>query len=99
YAMTPRRILVDPADSALRIERLEYQTPAFLERMHRRRGYRAGLGLENAWAFSVDFVIVAMVFWVASGLWMWWGLRATRRWGTICAVAGLATFALFLITI
>ena len=45
-------------------------------------------------AVSVDAVIVAMVFWALSGLWMWWEMRATRLWGAACAVTGVGYFHL-----
>jgi hypothetical protein len=66
--------------------------------MHRRRGYQHA-ALDDSWAFSVDLVIAAMIFWVLSGLWMWWELRATWRLGALFAAGGLALFALFLFTI
>ena len=99
FPIIPKRITFDPASGNLSIDRQEFRTPVFLEEMHRRRGYRAGLILENAWAVSVDLVIIAMVFRVASGLWMWWELRAARKWGAIFGIAGMALFVLFLVTI
>jgi hypothetical protein len=99
FAVNPERIVYDPASAKLTIERQVFRAPVFLERMHRRRGYQTGFPVENAWAFSVDLVIAAMVFWVISGLWMWWGIRPTRKWGAICAASGIVIFALFLATI
>lgn len=98
-AITPRRVIFDPAAKTLAIERLEFRTSRFLEEMHRRRGFGQWRWLDNVWAFSVDLVIVAMVFWAASGLWMWWELRVTRMWGALFAVTGAALFTLFLVTI
>ncbi len=99
HPVRPRRITYEPATGRLTVEREVFRAPEFLERLHRRRGFQAGITPENAWAFSVDLVIVAMIFWVASGLWMWWALRATRRWGALAALSGAAVFALFLVTI
>jgi hypothetical protein len=96
--VTPRRITYSPAESKLVIEKEVFRWPAFLERMHRRRGYQHA-ALDDSWAFSVDLVIAAMIFWVLSGLWMWWELRATWRLGALFAAGGLALFALFLFTI
>ena len=96
--VTPRRITYSPAESKLVIEKEPFRWPAFLERMHRRRGYQHA-ALDDSWAVSVDLVIAAMIFWVLSGLWMWWEMPATRRLGAIFAVGGLALFALFLFTI
>ncbi len=97
--VTPRRITYTLSDSKLLVERQTFRTPAFLERMHRRSGYQSEYAKEDAWAVTVDLVIVAMIFWVASGLWMWWELKVTRGLGAMCALAGAALFALFLFTI
>lgn len=90
-----KRLTYIPADGKVVIEREVFRGPAFLERMHRRRGYQTGYALDNAWAVSVDLVIAAMIFWAASGLWMWWEMKLTRRWGAIFGMAGLALFGLF----
>src|SRR5437667_1117413 len=95
--ISPRRITYVSADGRLLVEREVFRTPAFLERMHRRRGYQHRYLIEDAWAFSVDVFIVAMIFWAASGLWMWWELGETRRWGAISAAFGVALFAFFLL--
>ena len=97
--VTPRRILYTPGAGKLVIERMVFRTSAFLEHLHRRRGYQQPYALEDTWAFSVDLVIVAMVFWVLSGLWMWWEMRLTRLWGALFALFGVALFAFFLVTI
>jgi hypothetical protein len=96
---TPRRLTYSPADRTLVVERMADRPNAFLERFHRRRGYATGYGLDTAWAVTVDLVILGMVFWAISGLWMWWEMKVTRRLGWSAALAGAATFALFLATI
>ena len=99
HPVAPRRIIYTKADNKVVIERMEFDTPAYLERMHRRRGFQQPFVLEDTWAFAVDLVIVAILFWALSGLWMWWELKVTRKLGTICLLAGAALFALFLVTI
>ncbi len=94
--VSPRRITYTPETGKLLIEREVYRTRGFLERLHRRTGYQADFWKENVWAFSVDLVITAMVFWGASGIWMWWEMRATRRWGFWCGAAGMGLFVFFL---
>jgi hypothetical protein len=98
-ALAPRRISYSIQDSRLLVERQQFATQPFLERMHRRRGYGASFAADNGWAASVDAVIAAMIFWVLSGLWMWWELKITRRAGAVFALSGLALFTLFLFTI
>jgi hypothetical protein len=97
--VAPRRIIFTPADNRVVIEKQVVQMPAFLERMHRRRGFQQPYALEDTWAFSVDLVIATMVFWAGSGLWMWWEMKKTRALGFAFGVAGCVLFALFLLTI
>jgi hypothetical protein len=97
--ITPRRITYEPAARRITIERLPWETRAYLERMHRRRGYQYDRPLEDAWAFSVDLFIAAVVFWVSSGVWMWWEVKSARRWGALAAAGGIALFGLFVVAI
>jgi hypothetical protein len=95
--VTPRRLTYSPANRTLLIERMQPRPNAFLERFHRRRGYATGYGLDTVWAVSVDLVIIAMVFWVLSGLWMWWEMKMTRPLGFAAFLGGAALFAFYLL--
>lgn len=97
--LNPRRLTYVPADRTVLVERLPHRPNAFLERFHRRRGYATGYALDTVWAVSVDLVIVAMVVWVLSGLWMWWEMKATRRFGAAAIAAGVGLFAVYLATL
>jgi hypothetical protein len=97
--VTPRRLTFRPADRRLLVERLPLRSNALLERFHRRRGYATGYAMDTGWAVTVDVVIVAMLFWAGSGLWMWWEMKATRRFGLAAALSGVGVFAFYLMTI
>jgi hypothetical protein len=97
--VAPRRITFDSSLKQLTIERAAIDPVGFLYRFHRRRGYQPPFAADRAMAFSVDLVIVAMVFWALSGLWMWWEMRATRLWGAACALLGIGIFAALALTI
>jgi hypothetical protein len=97
--VTPRRVTYQSESGKLTIEKLTFRWSNFLERLHRRRGYQHRFALEDSWGFSVDLVIVAMVFWVLSGLWMWWEMKVTRFWGGVFALLGAGLFAFFLVTL
>jgi hypothetical protein len=97
--LSPRRITFSPQNRRLVVERMELETSGFLNRFHRRRGYQQPYAADLAMAISVDAVIVAMVFWALSGLWMWWEMRATRWWGLACAAAGIGIFMSFVLAI
>jgi hypothetical protein len=95
--LTPRRITFAPDTRMLLVERMERRPNAFLERFHRRRGYATGYRLDTAWAVTVDAVIVAMMFWALSGLWMWWEMKVTRAFGALAFLGGAGLFALYLV--
>jgi hypothetical protein len=95
HAMATRRITFDPVAGKLKIERQEFRTSTFLERMHRRRGYREPYARDDAWGFTVDAAIVGMIFWCLSGMWMWWEIKTTRFWGSLSFIGGAVLFTLF----
>jgi hypothetical protein len=96
--ISPRRITYTLADGHLLVEKQAFAAQPFLERMHRRRGYGGSFVADNAWAVSVDVVIVAMTFWVLSGLWMWWELKVTRYTGIAVALSGIVLFVGLILT-
>jgi hypothetical protein len=97
--VTPRRIVFLPAEQKVTVERVTFEAGAFLNRLHRRRGYQQAYAADRMMAVSVDLVIVAMVVWAASGLWMWWEMRATRFWGAAASVSGILLFALLVLAV
>jgi len=92
----PIRLTVDPTTKNVVIERQIFDGTAFLERMHRRRGFQHDFLLDDLWAFSVDLFILTIIFWAASGLWLWWEMKLTRKLGALFLAGGLALFAFFL---
>lgn len=95
-ATQPLRLSFTPESKQLLVERQALDASAFLERMHRRRGFQTGYALDNVWAFSVDLFIAGVIFWALSGLWMWWELKVTRTLGALALLGGVALFAFFL---
>ena len=94
-----KRIAYTPEFQELKIERRNFRASAFLEHMHRRRGYSQKYVTDDLWGICVDLFILSTVLWGASGLWMWWELEETRRWGAICITSGVVLFGFFLLTI
>jgi hypothetical protein len=86
-------------EKKVQIERQQFNAPMFLNRTHFRHGYTQPFAPSIAWAVIVDLVIVALVFWVLSGLWMWWEIKPARAWGAVFGLVGAAVFALLLFTI
>lgn len=90
------RLTYEPMAGTLRIERRQFQTVYFLEMLHRRRGFDQPFLANDTWAVIVDGVIVAILLWAATGLWMWWEMLRTRRLGAWCLLAGTTLFVWFL---
>lgn len=65
--------------------------------MHARAGYQHDGFLNDAWAVMVDVVMFGFLLWVMSGIYIWWKLPALRVWGLITLVAGIISFAGFLV--
>ncbi len=97
--LTPRRLTYDPDTGDLLVERQVMGFPTWLRTLHHRTGFREGETRENIWALSVDLAILAMIFWAASGIWMWLELRAARKWGLLCALAGIGLFTFFALSL
>jgi len=96
-ALGAHRITFDPGTRKIVVQREEFRMLTFLERLHRRRGYDQPYALDDSWGLTVDAAVVAMVFWSLSGIWLWWELKPTRRWGLLTLVAGPALFTIFLL--
>ena len=86
--LDPVRITYTPADKRVVVEGQNRGTSALLERMHRRRGFERDYAADDSWAFIVDSFIVVMLFWVISGFWLWWQMKAVRGLGFVFAAAG-----------
>lgn len=95
-AVQPVRLTYTPESKQVLVERMAPDSTAFLERMHRRRGFQTPYRVDDVWAITVDFFIAAVIFWALSGLWMWWELKATRKLGAVALASGTGLFAFFL---
>lgn len=77
------------------VEDRRFRWDHFLTGMHARGGFEQESPLQNSWSVIVDLVCVAMVAWIATGLYMWWTIPRHRRWGWVAIGAGVVTFLVF----
>jgi hypothetical protein len=98
-ALSSHRITYLRPEKRLLIERHLFTAPVFVNRTHFRHGYEQTHFPSKVWGAIVDLAIVGMLFWVVSGLWMWWEIKPARGWGAACALGGLGLFGLLLATI
>ena len=93
----PRRLVYDTTRARLTLERRQFAWYEFLTHQHGRGGYQQPSVLDKVWACSVDLVCVALLVWVATGLYLWWQLPMCRRAGLVALLGGVAAFAVFLL--
>jgi hypothetical protein len=77
------------------VEDRRFRWDQFLTGMHGRGGFEQEGLLDRSWSVIVDLVCLAIALWIASGLYMWWGLQGSRTWGFITIGAGAAAFVFF----
>lgn len=112
YRMNPRQVQVGHPDflapvrinyfieqKRIVVERRPFALRPFLSGMHTRGGYDMDGAWDSVWAVFVDIVSVGLLVWIASGIYMWWGVPATRRWGWLALGAGVVCFAVIIATL
>jgi hypothetical protein len=67
----------------------ELSARRFLLRLHTMHGYGDDVGYRSAWAVVVDSMAFVMVFWGASGMLMWWQIKATRKLGLVIVLLSI----------
>lgn len=72
---------------------------SFIVGLHFRGGFAQESFFNDLWAVIVDLVCIGFTLWIATGIYMWWLLPATRRWGSLALGGGLLSFAWFLATL
>jgi hypothetical protein len=79
----------------LTVEDRRFRWDQFLTGMHARGGFEQEAVLQRSWSIVVDVVCVAIVVWICTGLYMWWGLPGCRRWGLAAIAGGVISFVVF----
>lgn len=88
YFMNEHRLLA---------EQRRFNFEQFLIGMHIRAGYQQPRLWNDIWAVTVDLVCIAILFWLASGIYMWWKIRKTRWWGALALGGGFVSFLFLLL--
>jgi hypothetical protein len=74
------------------VEDRRFRWDQFLTGMHGRGGFEQEGFVQLSWSVVVDLVCLGIIVWIASGLYMWWGLPGHRGWGWIAILAGAISF-------
>jgi hypothetical protein len=68
-------------------------TRTFLLRLHLAHGFPGSVNARWFWAVAVDAMFISMVFWGLSGVFMFWQIKAVRRWGIAVLLVSAASAA------
>ncbi|MDP6040645.1 MAG: hypothetical protein QGG64_19010 [Candidatus Latescibacteria bacterium] len=96
---TNYRVIYDIKNRQAKVERKRFRWDHFLGGLHARGGFEQDSFLNHLWAVMIDLVSAGFILWVASGLYMWWQLKQTRRWGVIAFVGGLVSFLALIVAL
>ena len=94
-----KRIVYYPREGRLTVEEQVAALPSMLTRMHIRHGFEQDYTSTKLWGLGVEITVLAMLFWIASGVWLWWTIKPARKWGAVCALSGLGLFGVLLFSI
>ena len=97
--LTPVRVIYYADQSKLTVEHRNFSLRQFITSMHTRGGYDMGGFWDSVWALFVDIVSVGLILWMATGIYMWWNLPSTRRWGWLALGSGALAFAVIIATL
>ncbi len=93
WTSTQLKYFID--EKKLTVEDRRFRWDHFLTGMHARGGFAEDGVLQLSWSVVVDVVCVAMIVWIASGIFMWWELPGQRRWGWVAILGGTVSFLFF----
>jgi len=91
------RVIYRISQGRLTVEDRRFRWDQFLTGMHGRGGFAQEGLTQTSWSLVVDLVCLGFLIWIASGLYMWWGLRGHRGWGLLAIAAGVGSFVLFVV--
>ena len=80
-------------------EDTEAPVQRLLQEFHKNAAFEDGSFHDLAWTLSVDLFAFAMLFWLASGFWLWWKMPRTRSMGSAFLAVGLLTFVFFVVSL
>jgi hypothetical protein len=89
------RVVYAVSQKKVTVEDRKFRFDMFLTGLHARGGFNQEGFLPKAWGVMVDVVCLAMVLWILTGLYLWWGVSGHRLSGLVALLAGAGAFALF----
>jgi len=97
--LEPKRLNYDLETHRLRAEQKKFAWVEVALRMHFRTRYHQPGALTKLWAVIVDLFCLGILAWIGTGLYLWWKLPDTRRWGLAAIGGGILTIISLLLTL
>lgn len=96
------QVRVETATGRATVKRIEVNAWGIVQFLHTFSGVRMNRpemsrdwALTTAWVVAMDALAVGLIVMVLGGYYMWWRLRAKRRFGLLALAAGVLCCALF----
>lgn len=93
------RLVYDIEKKHIAVQDKRFRLDQFFTSLHARGGFRQGTILDTLWCVIIDLVALGFILWSCSGIYMWWLLKGTRRWGILALGSGCLSFVIFLIAL
>ena len=97
--LIPERLVYQGKTGKLTGEKRRVFWAEVFTRLHIRHGWGKHGLLNGLWSFTVDLVCLAFLTWMFTGLYLWWKIPSTRRWGFVALGSGFLSFVLLLMTL
>lgn len=91
----PYRVTWQRAAQRIRVERQQpFSAVRLIHFLHFRAGFQQRWPAFITWAVVVDLVVLSIVLWIVSGIYLWSRMRRVRLSGGLCLAAGCGLFLL-----
>ena len=91
------RVMYFIKEKRIVVEDKTFRWDHFLTQFHWRGGFMQDSLLHDTWGVVIDIVCLCMLFWIVSGLYMWWKKTSARLWGIVAISGGFVTFVVLMI--
>ena len=90
--LTPERLVYLGRDRKLIAEEREFFWPEMFVRLHVRHGWGSSGILQGLWSFAIDLICFSILIWIGTGIYLWWKISSTRKWGIVALGSGFLSF-------
>ena len=90
--LTPERLVYLGEERKLVAETREFFWAEMFLRLHIRHGWAPQGFLQGLWSLAIDVVCFSILIWMITGIYLWWKIPSTRKWGFLALGSGFLSF-------